>query len=189
MRPGTIAIVGGISFVVIMTIVVLLFWFAAPRWQPELVMRYSPSLWHVIEAHGYYKNNYSFSGLGGGAMVTPMSGVSTVRRSYGASYSHDANGFVIYSEPTALNCYSRFVVAYGDEIFPRMAALDNNKNIQFTDAVIDFIGKHTHKPAARKILWQYSDAGNRVAKSILYHNHDRIPQGIDNATLQRAIQR
>jgi hypothetical protein len=113
----------------------------------------------------------------------------SIRYSRSSSYSYDENDFIVYGQPTALNCYSRFIAVYGDEIFQQMAALDTKTNEQFTRTIVDFIGKHYRKPSARKILWQYSDAGNREAKSILYGNASSIPQGIDRATLERAIQR
>jgi hypothetical protein len=155
MRPATIAIVGGISFVVLLVITVLLFWFAAPRWQPELVMRYSPSLWHVIKALSYYENP-------GGYRYFSISakGASTI----------------IYKDET--HSLKRFQVPYGDKFYAALAATDDGTNPKFSTVIVSYFGDQVHEREARKILWQYREKGNRQARDILYGHASSVPQRI-----------
>jgi hypothetical protein len=144
MRPGTIAIVGGMSIVVIMAIAVLLFWFAAPRWQPELVMRYSPSLWHVIKALTYYKEPSS-----------------------SRFYSLSSSGYVTYETNDKMNSIKRFELSHGDKFYAELAATDDGTDNKFSEVVMLFLRDHIGQREARAVLMQYQDKGNVHARDIL----------------------
>ncbi len=155
MRPGPIIMVGGISLFVALTVAFLLFWFAAPRWQPELVMRYSPSLWHAVKALTHYENPKSSS-----------------------VFSTSTTGTVIFIYKDEEHSLKRFESLYGDKFYATLAATDDGTDPHFSNVIVYYLSDHVHHREARKVLWQYRKKGNVQARDILYGDASRRPQGI-----------
>jgi hypothetical protein len=101
-------------------IFVLLFWFAFPRWWPEVVIRYSPSLGHVMLADSYRAQSGYRSGV---------------------SASLSRGGIVIEREP---GDYHRFEQRLGDGIYQAMAACDDGLHGQVRSVIINYCGNHLH---------------------------------------------
>lgn len=143
----------------------LLFWFAFPRWWPEVVIRYSPSLRHVLLADA----NRAENGYGAGV---------------GASISRPR--IVITREPAD---YHRFEQRLGDGIYQVMAACDDGLDGRIRSAILNYCGQHLHHPKSRAVLWTFSDAGDDNARRIVYRHVDTTPHRVDEAEVQNRQRR
>ena len=124
------------------------FWFACPRWWPDLVIKHSPSLRHALLADSYRSGLRSDDSPPGGRPIT-------------------------------LTDYARFEQIHGDGIFAAMAACVNGSDPELTSAILLYLGRHMHQPAARAIVWRYSDRGNTLARSLINNHANTLPQGIN----------
>lgn len=150
MRQSTMALIVAGVLLAGAILALVLFWFAGPRWWPNTVIAYSPSLRQVLRAHVFRIED---------------------------------------SVPFKRPEYSRFEQRYGQGIFAAMAACDDGSDEDLRMAILMYLGEHMHQPAARAIVWRYSDQGHSSARSLIRHHADSIPQGIDAATVIERSQR
>lgn len=130
----------------------LLFWFAFPRWWPEVVIRHSPSLGHVMLADSYRCEVMSFTTSRGAI------------RCHGIKHISD---------------YHSFEQSHGERMFAEMAACDDGSNMSVRWVIIEYLGKHLEDAKARKIVWEYSDQGDEQAHDLVIRHASSMPQGID----------
>lgn len=160
---GILIVVGVLLSAV--AIFLLLFWFAFPRWWPDLVIRHSPSLGHVMLADAYRSQTGYRSGV---------------------SASLSRGGIVMEREP---GDYRRFEQRLGDRIYQAMAACDDGLNGQIRSVILNYCGRHLHQAKARAVLWGFSDAGDDDARRIVYRHVDTTPQRVDAKTVEERQRR
>lgn len=134
----------------------LLFWFAFPRWWPVVVIRYSPSLSHVLLADSYR---------------------------FEQATKPTASGGVIYPEQRTAD-YSRFEKRLGTDIHTAMAACDDGGGGRRRTSIIRYLGEHLNQQKARILLWRYRDGGDGEADWILQRYTDTLDQGVKDTGLK-----
>lgn len=134
------------------TLFLLLFWLAFPRWWPDLVIRYSPSLGHVLLADSYRAERDA----------KRPSGVLV--RSYPAENVPD---------------YSRFESRSGPDLYTIMTAHDDGIGGRKRSAIIRYLSRHLDQQKARIPLWAWRDAGDDSADWVLQQYTNSIKQGIE----------
>jgi hypothetical protein len=154
------------SLLGMMAVFLLLFWLAFPRWWPEVVIRYSPSLGHVLLADSYRAENGGYRP--------------------GVSASLTRPGIVITRESSD---YHRFEQHLGDGIYQAMAACDDGLHGRIRQVILNYCGWRLHHPKARAVLWAFSDAGDDAARRIVYRHVDTTPQRVDAATVEERQRR
>jgi hypothetical protein len=136
----------------------LLFWFAFPRWWPQVVIRHSPSLRHVLLADSYR--------------------CEVVLMDSGHPFSR-----------ADISDYARFERLYGDRLFDEMAACDDGSSFAVRWVIMEYLGHHLHQPAARKVIWNYSENGDDRARDLIYRHAVTSPRGIDASQVLRTNSR
>lgn len=132
-------------------IFLLLFWFAFPQWWPEVVIRHSPSLSHVLFADSHRFEQAS---------------------------EPTASGGVIYPDQRTAD-YSRFEKRLGVDIYAAMVAYDDGRGGRVRASIIRYLGEHLKQQKARILLWKYRDAGDDSADWVLRQYTNSIHQGVD----------
>ncbi len=149
MRRSSLVLISVGSLFGAAMIFLLLFWFAFPRWWPEMVIGYSPSLGHVLLADSYRAER-----LSGGLFV----------RSYPAEDVPD---------------YSRFESRSGPDIYTTMAAHDDGPGGRKRYSIIRYLSRHLDQQNARIPLWTWRDAGDDRADWVLQQYTNSIKQGVE----------
>src|SRR5688572_26296730 len=122
MRTGVLVLMASGLVLTGVVIFLLLFWFAFPRWCPEVVIRHSPFLGHVLLADFYRYEQAS----------TPT-----------------VTGGVIYPEQRTAD-YSRFEKRLGSDIYAAMATHDDGARVRAS--IVRYLGEHVNQQKARILL-------------------------------------
>jgi hypothetical protein len=156
MRSGVLALTASGVVLTGVLAYLLLFWFAFPKWWPEVVIRHSPSLNHVLLADSYRFEQASKPAPSGG---------------------------VIHPEQQTAD-YSRFEKRLGAEIYAAMAACDDGGGGRKRASILRYLGEHMNQQKARILLWRYRDGGDGEADWILQRYTNSLDQGVKNTGLK-----